>query len=291
MRVGDLLLGIVGLALLRSRVTEQGGKAFCDARVADVRRILDHWDDPAVRAEADWAEAPASEGYAIWASTYDVGFNPLIDLDNTVLRPILDRYPPGRALDAACDTGRWAEYLLQRGHLVHGVDESPEMLEVARSRLPNVEFSHADLRSLPLPAESVDLVVCSLALTHLPDLEPPLIEFARVLRLGGGAVLSNIHHLSLPLGGAVQTLTSTGKSIQLPASLFLPTDYINAALRAGFEIRSCAEVAWPDLVDSHGGPTTQRWCPEAARAAYVGTPALMVVELVKKEIPGRGVSV
>jgi SAM-dependent methyltransferase len=287
-RLGDFLLGLIGLALLRSRVTELGGKPFCDARVADMRRILDHWDEPVFQADTNWQDAPATEGYTVWASSYDADPNPLIDLDNTVLRPMLDRYSPGRALDAACGTGRWAEYLSQHGHVVHGVDESPDMLEIAQAKLPNVEFSLGDLRSLPLPGESVDLVVCSLALTHLPDLEQPLAEFARVLRPGGGAVLSNIHHLSLPLGGVVQMLTADGTPIQLPASLFLPTDYINAALRVGFEIRSCAEVGWPDLAGGHGGPTAQAWCPDAARAAYVGTPALMVVELKKKEIRRRG---
>jgi hypothetical protein len=73
----------------------------------------------------------------------------------------------------------------------------------------------------------------------------------------------------------------------LPASLFLPTDYISAALRAGFAIRSCAEVGWPELATGHGGPTAQAWCPEAARAAYVGTPALVVVEL-STPAAGRG---
>jgi len=39
-----------------------------------------------------------------------------------------------------------------------------------------------------------------------------------------------------------EMLSSTGQGIRLPASPFMPTDYINAALGAGFEIRSCAEV-------------------------------------------------
>ncbi len=281
-RTGDFLLGLVGLALLRSRVQELGGKAFCDARIADARRILEHWDDPALQSEADWEPAPASDGYAVWASAYDHDYNPLIELDSAVVRPILDRYSPGRALDAACGTGRWAAYMAERGHVVRGVDESPPMLEVARSKLPRVEFSTGDVRALPVPDSSADLVVCSLALTHLPSLAEPFAEFGRVLRPGGAAVVSNIHHLSLPLGGVVQMLSASGRRIRLPASQFLPTDYVNAALAAGFEIRSCAEVGWPDLADGHGGPTAQAWCPEAARAAYVGTPALMVVEATRK---------
>ena len=60
-RVGDLLLGMLGLALLRSRVEELGGKAFCDARVAEIGNLLDHWDDPALRQDAEWEDAAATE--------------------------------------------------------------------------------------------------------------------------------------------------------------------------------------------------------------------------------------
>ena len=118
-------------------------------------------------------------------------------------------------------------------------------------------------------------------MTHLAHLGPAFREFARVLPPGGAAVISNIHHLSLPLGGVIRMLGSTGQPIQLPATPFLPTDYIMAALDAGFQIRACSEVGWPDIAGGHGGPLAQAWCPEAARAAYVGTPALMLLELIR----------
>src|SRR5260370_41917148 len=87
-----------------------------------------------------------------------------------------------------------------------------------------------NLQSLPLPSNSVDLVVCSLAVTHVADLDKPFAEFARVLRRSGHAVVSNIHHLSLPLGGVVEMIMPSGRLVRLPASLFLPTDYITAGL-------------------------------------------------------------
>lgn len=280
-RVGDFVVGLIGTSLLRSRVMDLGGKAFCDARIAELRQVLAHWDDPSLQAEQEWQAAPAAEGYAVWASTYDAEANPLIDLDTAVLGPLLDRHPPGEALDAACGTGRWAAYLSAHDHRVVGVDQSTEMLDVARAKLPRVDLRQGDLTALPLHDESVDLVVCSLALTHLPNLAGAFAEFARVLRPGGSAVISNIHHLSLPLGGVPHMRATSGAFVQLPASMFLPTDYITAALAAGFEVRSCAEVGWPDLAEGHGGPTAQRWSPEGARGAYVGTPALMVLEVTR----------
>jgi hypothetical protein len=107
--------------------------------------------------------------------------------------------------------------------------------------------------------------VCSLALTYLTELDRVFAEFARVLRPGGHSVVSNIHHLALMLGGVTQFRTSSGRPIRLPASLFLPMEYITAALRNGFGIRSCAELPWPDLEGGHGGSVAQTWCAEAAR--------------------------
>ena len=80
------------MALLRGRVTDLGGKAFSDARIEDIHRILDHWDDePRFQWEASWEEVPSAEGHAFLAATYDTAPNPLIELDNAVLRPLLDR--------------------------------------------------------------------------------------------------------------------------------------------------------------------------------------------------------
>jgi ubiquinone/menaquinone biosynthesis C-methylase UbiE len=80
------------------------------------------------------------------------------------MHQIIDAVAPGDALDAACGTGRYAEYLAGRGHRVVGVDSSPDMLARARARVPSGEFVLGDLRRLPLPDSSVDLIVSGLAL-------------------------------------------------------------------------------------------------------------------------------
>ena len=54
-----------------------------------------------------------------------------------------DSVPAGRVIDAACGTGRYIEYLMQRGRTVVGVDTSEEMLAVARTRMPDCEFRAA----------------------------------------------------------------------------------------------------------------------------------------------------
>jgi SAM-dependent methyltransferase len=71
------------------------------------------------------------------APTYDEPRNSLFDSDEPVMHQIIDAVAPGDALDAACGTGRYAEYLAGRGHRVVGVDSSPDMLARARARAPS----------------------------------------------------------------------------------------------------------------------------------------------------------
>lgn len=106
-------------------------------------------------------------------------------------RPWLDDVAPGDALDLACGTGRWSAELAARGYRVTGVDGSPEML--APARVAGVEFLPGDLHAVPVGDAPFDLVICALAVSHVPDLSPVFSEFARVLRPGGTLVVSDAH--------------------------------------------------------------------------------------------------
>ncbi len=82
---------------------------------------------------------------------------------------------------------------------MQGVDESAAMLDIARAKVPGARFVLGDLRSLPVPSQSVDVVVCSLALTHLPDLDQPLAEAAwlKMVTPSGRAIrlpARGVHH-------------------------------------------------------------------------------------------------
>lgn len=61
-------------------------------------------------------------------------------------------------LDVACGTGAHLA-ILRQSYTVEGVDQSPAMLEVARSRLPGVPLHLADMRTLDL-GRTFDAVIC-----------------------------------------------------------------------------------------------------------------------------------
>jgi ubiquinone/menaquinone biosynthesis C-methylase UbiE len=280
------LLGLEGIALLHGFAGDYD-RGFTMARLAEVRALLDAVEE---LGEGVLVEPlPTTEGYGSWAEFYDEPGNQLIDLEQPIVREILDGLPIGVALDAACGTGRHSTYLAALGHEVIGVDSSAAMLRRAREKVPEGEFHEADLHDLPLPDGHVDLVVCALALMHVPDLEPVLAEFVRVLRPGGSLVISDWRTLVKEIALPVVKDRPDGSPGYMPTKARLTSEYLAAALPLGLQVRRCEEPRVPfPLVDSdgesiHGAPdpphvpgappsiwALHRWCPDATNAAYRG---------------------
>lgn len=64
-----------------------------------------------------------------------------------------------RVLDVCCGTGIHAGILSKRGFDVTGLDNSPEMLSVAKEKKGKVEYIQGDMKTFKL-TESFDLVMC-----------------------------------------------------------------------------------------------------------------------------------
>ncbi|MER6948928.1 class I SAM-dependent methyltransferase [Nonomuraea sp. NPDC000554] len=275
------VLGLEGIALMRA-YTGEHDRAFIEKRLTEIRKFLD--DDSLSGAAVEVASVDTVEGYRIWSQTYD-GPNASFDLDEPFIREIVDALPVGEALDAACGTGRIAAYLAGRGHRVRGVDSSPDMLEWARRRVPQAEFQLGDLSSLPVPDGSVDLVVCSLALTHVPALGPMLTEFARVLRPGGHLVIADIHPEGVARGVVPPVRLPDGRPGRVATYRHLVGDYLRAALAAGLQVRRCEEPLHSPGEPGERTEVLEPWdvwpwalcdlAPEAAHAATVGTPSML----------------
>jgi ubiquinone/menaquinone biosynthesis C-methylase UbiE len=274
------LVGLEGVALLRA----WGGdfdEQFVTARLDEVRRLIDDGtlsNHPGVQVES----GATVNAYRQWAPTYDDPTNGLLELDLPFIDAVLDELPPGRAVDTACGTGRLARRLAARGHHVLGVDGSVEMLQQARRNVPDVEFVVGDMGRLPLPDASVDLLTNALAMTHVADPEPVLIEWARVLRPGASAIISDVHPDLAFLGSVPKAEGTDGRPQQAFCRRHTVADYLRAALSAGFRVRDFDEQprnhpapteAAPEPVHEIGAwrdwPWSMLgWVPEAARATW-----------------------
>ena len=143
------LLGLEGIALLNAWAGEHD-REFVDARLAEIRRLL---DDEKLRGRSVLAERVSTvTAYEQQSAGYDAeAGGGLFATDEPVVAECLNGRAPGVALDAACGTGRFAEFLARRGHQVIGVDSSPDMLAHARRRVPDGEFHVAELTSCRCP--------------------------------------------------------------------------------------------------------------------------------------------
>jgi demethylmenaquinone methyltransferase/2-methoxy-6-polyprenyl-1,4-benzoquinol methylase len=95
--------------------------------------------------------------------------------------------PGEKVLDVATGTGAVARELLrQKGCTVVGVDQSPEMLAVAREHLPaDVELVEAGAEDLPFGDASFDALTFTYLLRYVDDPGATLGELSRVVRQGG----------------------------------------------------------------------------------------------------------
>jgi SAM-dependent methyltransferase len=114
-------------------------------------------------------------------------------LERALAKGLAGVRPGGVVLDAPCGTGVLADFLRGLGLRIVGADISPAMLEVAKERGPVVGHVRADLERPPLRPESVDAVVSTRFLMHLPPALRP-----RVLRamatLTRGPVVATVCH-------------------------------------------------------------------------------------------------
>jgi len=212
-------------------------------------------------------------GYDRWAGLYDHEMNPLLALEEPVVREALGDVRGLAALDLGCGTGRHALWLAAAGASVTAVDFSEGMLAEAR-RKPGAEavrFLVHDLHTpLPFEAATFDCIVSGLVLEHLRDLGFVFAEARRVLKAGGRAVVSAMHP-AMCLRGVEARFTDpvTGEKVRPGSVPHTISDFVMAAVRAGFT---------PEAIGEHA-PDTAFAARYPRAAKYVDWPMLVVLQL------------
>ena len=104
--------------------------------------------------------------------------------------------PRSRILDVGCGSGWLSEYFARLGYIVHGIDISPELIEMARDRIKRVgydvdhetelqcTFAVHDIESAALD-EQFDGVVCYDSLHHFENERAVIRHLAAVTRYAG----------------------------------------------------------------------------------------------------------
>ena len=128
-RYGELLLGIEGAALFRNLLDDDD---FAQQRIDAIRQLAADFDGKRLSYRIPCPELDVADGYTAWAPTYDSIDNVMIRAEEQLVASATHDLPIGTALDAACGTGRHAEWLAAAGHATTGIDATAAMLDIAR---------------------------------------------------------------------------------------------------------------------------------------------------------------
>ena len=167
---------------------------------------------------ADRADDLVSEQlryYRARAAEYDATSYSAEPVELASVPRIVDRLGiAGDVLELACGTGIWTAELVRHAATLTALDGAPEMLDVARQRVPNgVHFERADLFDWT-PTASWDVVFFSAWLSHVPDqrFDAFWSSVAAALRPDGRAIAldelpaRSFHEQQVQDGVAVRTL-------------------------------------------------------------------------------------
>ncbi len=142
--------------------------------------------------------------------------------------------------------------------MAYGLDMTPEMLDLARrnlaeSGLTNAEFLEGTIEAVPLPDESVDVIISNCVVNLSPDKPAVLREAFRVLRPSGRLAISDIllgRQLSSELERAMGLWTGC------VAGALADSEYWKLLEETGFEnveIEPTHVYDRHDLIDMAGG--------------------------------------
>lgn len=183
------------------------------------------------------------KAYDDWSTTYDTDDNKTRDLDHQVIQSALSDLNVDTILEIGCGTGKNTSFLAQIGGLVHALDFSPGMLAVARQKVfaENVRFIAADLtRTWPCDNGAYDLIICSLVLEHIEDLDRVISEANRTLRHPGRLYINELHPFRQYLGAQAR-FQRDDQSVEVPAFVHHISDFIRSARDNNFSLLDFTE--------------------------------------------------
>ena len=179
------------------------------------------------------ALSPA-EAYRIWAPAYSAE-TAISQIEDELVSAITPPLDGSRLLDAGCGTGR--RLVDSAAAEAVGVDLSPEMLDAGIGRAQSaarIRGIVGDIRALPFPDNSFDVVWCRLAIGHVDDCAQVYAELGRVARRGARVIVSDFHPAACAAGHR-RTFRAEGCVHEVQHFVHDAATQLTAAADAGLE--------------------------------------------------------
>ncbi|HWV14793.1 MAG TPA: class I SAM-dependent methyltransferase [Cellvibrio sp.] len=139
-----------------------------------------------------------------------------------ILAGLLSLKENGLYLDAGCGTGNYTHELAKLKGTWKAFDQSELMIEKAKQKNSNIEWSVFDVVKTHYKTASFDSILCTLAIHHFPDLTTAFKEISRVLLPQGKFVIFTStpeqmqtywlnHYFSIMFEHSIQQMPSVDK--------------------------------------------------------------------------------
>ena len=128
----------------------------------------------------------------IYDQLYRKTFN--YEQDAQFVDSILKKYQIKEFLELGCGSGHLAKLLFEKEYKITGIDLYDEMLEIARKRLPEVEFFQQDIRKLTFDKKFDAIIAMGRMFTYMTtneDVEQSIGSIANCLNPGGIFLFDN----------------------------------------------------------------------------------------------------
>lgn len=94
-----------------------------------------------------------------------------------------------KLLDIGCGAGKFCRIANDNGFLTTGFDASKNLIEIAKERLPKVEFICGDMENLPFPEKYFDIVCAFNSFQYAESIQNSLSEALKVTKQGGMIII------------------------------------------------------------------------------------------------------
>lgn len=203
------------------------------------------------------------------------------------LRQLLPDLDDKRVLDLGCGFGWHCRYAReQKARQVVGVDLSEKMLARARELTadPAIDYRQMAIEDIDFPADRFEVVLSSLAFHYVADIDTVFARVFACLAPGGAFVFSVEHPIFSARAAQDWHYGPQGERLHWPVddyqaegvrhSQWLTGDvikyhrtlstYLNAVMRAGFQITGIAEAPSPESLARH-----PEWRDEGRRPMFL----------------------
>lgn len=190
------------------------------------------------------------------ASLYDTKHRFVSDYGESLI-DILAPMPGERILDLGCGTGHLANKIAQHGAKVVGIDNSPDMINLARHNYPELEFVAGEGAAFHFD-EPFDAIFSNAALHWIPQAEDVVRCMAAALKPGGRLVaeFGSRGNIAAIIGGIQNALQAHGHYLfQERVPWYFPSigEYASLLEKHGFRVVYATDFDRPTPLDGEDG--------------------------------------